>query len=250
MSNVLTIDVSADAAQAGERAGVTGASAIRAALARSDNARIILATGVSQFAVLESLVQAPGIDWTRVTVFHLDEYIGLPPDHPASFRRYLRDRFVAQVGKVDFVPVDGNAEPRSEIARLGRLIGAAPIDVCFAGLGENCHLAFNDPPADFVTDAAFLEVTLDEACRRQQLGEGWFGSLAEVPTKALSMSIRQIMRSAQVILCVPDARKAAAVRDMLTRPISPMHPGTILRDHAATHLFLDKASASLLPSAG
>jgi glucosamine-6-phosphate deaminase len=200
--------------------------------------------------VLNQLVSEPGIDWGRVTAFHLDEYIGLPPDHPASFRRYLRERFVARVNGVDFVPVDGDAEPGAEIVRLGRLIGAAPVDVCFAGLGENCHLAFNDPPANFTMDDAFLVVTLDEACRRQQLGEGWFASLDDVPKTALSMSIRQIMRSALIVLSVPEARKAAAVRDMLTCPISPSHPGTILRGHADTHVFLDRASASLVDLQG
>jgi glucosamine-6-phosphate deaminase len=243
---MVVIDVSADAAEVGRRAGAKGAQAIRDAIARQGFARIILATGVSQFAVLDQLVTEPGIDWSLVTAFHLDEYIGLPPDHKASFRRYLRERFVARVEMVEFVPVDGDAEPGAEIVRLGRLIGAAAIDVCFAGLGENCHLAFNDPPANFTTDDAYLVVTLDEACRQQQLGEGWFGSLDEVPKTALSMSIRQIMRAALIVLAVPEARKAVAVRDMLTCPISPAHPGTILRGHLATHLFLDTASASLL----
>lgn len=246
---MIAVEICADAAEVGRRAAVLGAQAIRSALARRGAARIVLATGVSQFAVLDELVRQPDIDWSRVTAFHLDEYIGLSPKHPASFRRYLLERFVSRVGSVDFVAIDGNVDPPGETARLGELIAAAPIEVCFAGLGENCHLAFNDPPADFTTDDPFLIVTLDEACRRQQLGEGWFGSLDEVPRTAISMSIRQIRRSAMILLSVPDARKAEAVRDMMTRPIGPMYPGTALREHPNTHLFLDPASAALLASA-
>jgi glucosamine-6-phosphate deaminase len=244
-SLVTSVDVSATPQELGRRAAAKGAEAIREALSRRGRARVILATGVSQFATLDHLVREPDIDWSRVTAFHLDEYIGLPPDHPASFRRYLRERFLSRVGRVDFVPVEGNAPAQAEIARLGALLAHAPVDVCFAGLGENCHLAFNDPPADFTTDASFLVVTLDEACRRQQLGEGWFATLDEVPKTALSMSIRQIMRSEMVILSVPERRKAAAARDMLHRPIDPQYPGTILREHANAHLFLDAESALL-----
>lgn len=158
----------------------------------------------------------------------------------------MRERFVARVGPVDFVPVNGDAEPAAEIARLDTLIGAAPIDLCFAGLGENCHLAFNDPPADFATSDPFLVVTLDEACRRQQLGEGWFPALSAVPGTAMTMSISQIMRSRVIVLSVPDSRKAQAVFDMLHQPVDPAFPGTILRRHSAVRLFLDKASAAML----
>ena len=245
-TGLITPDISSGPAELGRRAASAGAAGIRAALAARGSARIILATGASQFATLDHLVREPGIDWRRVTAFHLDEYTGLPEDHPASFRRYLRERFVARVGAVDFVPIDGGATPATEITRLGALIGAAPIDVCFAGLGENCHLAFNDPPADFTTEDAFLTVTLDEACRRQQLGEGWFPTLAEVPQTALTMSIRQIMRSTAIVLSVPDARKAQAVCDMLRQPVGPLYPGSILRQHADVRLFLDTASAALL----
>ncbi|MDP9097205.1 MAG: glucosamine-6-phosphate deaminase [Pseudomonadota bacterium] len=240
-----SVDVSPTPLELGRRAATKGAEALRTALSRQGRARAILATGASQFATLDHLVREPGIDWSRVTVFHLDEYIGLPPDHPASFRRYLRERFVARVGSVDFIPVEGDAPAQDEIVRLGALLAQAPVDVCFAGLGENCHVAFNDPPADFITENPFLVVTLDEACRRQQLGEGWFATLDDVPTTALSMSIRQIMRSTMLILSVPERRKAAAVRDMLHQPIDPRYPGTILREHANAHLFVDTESASL-----
>ena len=235
-----------DTAQLGPQAAALGADAIRAAQAQTGTARIILATGVSQFAMLDHLVAAPGIDWSHVTAFHLDEYIGLPAGHPASFRRYLEERVVARLPAIRFVPIDGNADPAAEIARLGTLIAAAPIDVCFAGLGENCHLAFNDPPADFEADAAYITVTLDEACRRQQLGEGWFPTLAAVPAHAISMTVRQIMRSATIILSVPEARKAQAVRDMMKGPVTPLHPASILRQHANTTMVLDHDSAAAL----
>jgi glucosamine-6-phosphate deaminase len=243
---VVKIETCPTLAQLGAQAAQWGAAAIRAALARTGEARVILATGVSQFVTLDHLVAEPGIDWSRVTAFHLDEYIGLPAGHPASFRCYLEERFVARVPTVRFVPIDGNADPAAEIVRLGGLIATAPIDVCFAGLGENCHLAFNDPPADFETETAYLVVTLDAACRAQQYGEGWFPTLADVPTQAISMSVRQIMRSALVVLSVPEARKAQAVRDMMTGPVTPLHPASILRDHPNTVMLLDRESAALL----
>jgi glucosamine-6-phosphate deaminase len=243
---MVKIEIIPDTQQLGRSAAAFGATAIRAALARNGEARIILATGVSQLAMLDRLVAEPGIDWSRVTAFHLDEYIRLPEGHPASFRRYLEERFVARVPAARFVPIDGNRDPAAEIERLGALIAAGPIDVCFAGLGENCHLAFNDPPADFETESAYLVVTLDEACRRQQLGEGWFPTFADVPTEAISMSVRQIMRSATVVLSVPDARKAKAVHAMMTGDVTPLHPGSILRQHPNTTMFLDRESAALL----
>ena len=245
----MDLDVSPDAATLGGRAAALGAAIIRSRLAAGGQARIVLATGASQFATLDRLAAEPGIDWPRVTAFHLDEYIGLDERHPASFRRYLRKRFVDRVGLARFVAIDGMADPAMEAARLGALIGAAPIDLCFAGVGENCHLAFNDPPADFTTQDAFLPVELDQACRRQQLGEGWFPSLEAVPAQALSMSISQIMRSGRIVLSVPDRRKAQAVRDMLHAGVSPQHPASILRRHAGAALFLDRAAASLLPGA-
>lgn len=198
--------------------------------------------------MLAELVTRPDIDWTRVTAFHLDEYVGLPATHPASFRRYLRERFLAPLGgRPRLVEVNGEAaDPEAETARLGALIDPVGIDVCFAGLGENCHLAFNDPPADFTTGRAYLVVQLDEACRRQQLGEGWFPSLAEVPTRAISMSIPRILKSARIVLAVPDARKAQAVRDAVQGPVGPEHPGSVLQRHPDTWLFVDPPAASLL----
>lgn len=235
----------------GARAALTGAQAIRSAIARHGNACVIVATGASQFTMLAELVKAPDIDWSRVTVFHLDEYVGLPESHKASFRGYLRTRFLAELPAApEFVPVIGDcADLAAEIGRLNALIDGRRIDVCFAGIGENCHLAFNDPPADFTTDAPYLVVALDEACRRQQLGEGWFDTLQSVPTQAISMSIRQIMRSELIVLSVPDARKAAAVKEAVEGEVSPLIPASILQRHPQAVLFLDPQSASLLSRA-
>lgn len=225
-----------------------GAEAIRAAIAARGAARIVVATGASQFDMLARLVAAPGIDWTRVTAFHLDEYVGLPQTHPASFRRYLRERFVAPLmGGVKLHEVDGEAaDLEAECARLDALIEAGGIDLCFAGFGENAHLAFNDPPADFETRRSFIVVRLDEACRRQQMGEGWFPTLDDVPKRAISMSIHRIMASAKLILTVPDARKAQAVRDALEGPVTPACPASIVQRHADCTLVIDTAAAALL----
>lgn len=244
---MIDLRIVADKDTLGREAAKLGADAIRAALARHGHANIILATGASQFEVLKHLVAAEGIDWSKVTAFHLDEYIGLSEEHPASFRRYLRLRFVAPLsGQVEFIPVDGEGDPGVETKRLNTLIAGKRIDVCFAGIGENCHLAFNDPPADFETEEPYIVVTLDEACRNQQFGEGWFPSLKDVPERAISMSIRQIMKSELIILAVPDERKALAVQAAVEGPVSPLHPASILQQHANTVLFTDPPAASLL----
>jgi glucosamine-6-phosphate deaminase len=241
------VRILADKRAVGAKAAEIGAAAIRAAIAEDGAANIIVATGVSQFETLEALVAMEGIDWTKVTAFHLDEYVGLPITHPASFRRYLRERFVTPLGgAVHFVPVDGEGDPQAEVARLGALIAGRRIAVCFAGFGENCHLAFNDPPADFTTEAPYIVVTLDPVCRQQQFGEGWFETLEAVPTRAISMSIRQILKSELIVLSVSDTRKAQAVRDALEGPVSPLHPASILQTHPATVLLLDPAAAALM----
>ena len=223
------------------------ASALRETLARAGRANVIAATGASQFEFLEALVAAPGIDWSRTVFFHLDEYVGLPETHPASFRRYLRERIVARVHPGAFHFVNGDAaDPVAECARVGELIKLHPIDVAFVGIGENGHLAFNDPPADFATGTPYLVVTLDEACRRQQMGEGWFPTLGDVPRQAISMSVKQILKSREILCIVPDTRKAQAVRDCVDGAVSPQHPASILQEHPRTTLYLDAASASLL----
>ncbi|WP_420104375.1 glucosamine-6-phosphate deaminase [Bosea sp. (in: a-proteobacteria)] len=239
--------VVAGKAELGRLAAEWGAQAIREALARDGQASIIVATGASQFEMLEQLVRAEGIDWSKVTAFHLDEYVGLLESHPASFRRYLRERFLAPLGnRPVFVPVNGDGDAQAEAKKLGEAIAGRRICVCFAGIGENCHLAFNDPPADFDTDEPYLVVNLDEACRRQQLGEGWFPDLDSVPEQAISMSIRQILRSELIVLSVSDTRKAEAAKAALEGPVTNMAPASILQTHPRAVMFLDQPAAALL----
>lgn len=229
----------------GRKAAQMGAQLIRQAILNKGYANIILATGASQFEMLSELVKVE-IDWSVVTAFHLDEYIGVSESHPASFRKYLKERVADLVSPKEFVYVNGENVPDQECVRLGELISKHPIDVAFVGIGENSHLAFNDPPADFETDAAYLVVNLDEECRHQQLGEGWFPTIHEVPEKAISMSVKQIMKSQAIICCVPDRRKADAVKKTVEGPVSPLIPASILRQHGATWLYLDKDSSSML----
>ncbi len=236
--------------EVGVAAANCAAQAIRSAIRNNGQANIILATGASQFEMLEQLVASQGIDWLKVVMFHLDEYIGLGADHPASFRRYLEERFVDQVAPLRAAYfVKGDAEdPAAECHRLGVLLKAHPIDVACIGIGENGHLAFNDPPADFETEEPYLTVQLDEQCRKQQLGEGWFRSMDEIPSQAISMSIRQILKSRQLVVTVPDMRKARAVRAALEGSVTPQCPASILQQHENCSLFLDEHSASLLAS--
>jgi glucosamine-6-phosphate deaminase len=228
-------------------AAARAAEVLRLAIAERGRASVIAATGASQFEFLDALAEAPGIDWTRTTFFHLDEYVGLPDTHPASFRRYLRERIVSRVHPGAFHFLEGDApDPGAEAARVGGLLSAHEVDVAFVGIGENGHLAFNDPPADFETEEPYLVVVLDEACRRQQLGEGWFARLEDVPARAISMSVRQILKAREILAVVPDARKAKAVRECLEGPVSPLHPASILQRHPRATVFLDAASAALL----
>lgn len=230
----------------GKAAGSEAAHIIRNAMAANGNATIILATGTSQFETLKQLV-SEDIDWSKVTLFHLDEYIGLPETHPASFRNYLKERFVSKVSALNAVHlINGETNAKEECRRLSELISRQSVDVALVGIGENGHLAFNDPPADFETVQPFLVVELDEQCRRQQLGEGWFRSLEEVPRQAISMSIRQIMKSKHIVCSVPDSRKAMAVKDCLEGAVSNLHPASILQQHDSCAVYLDESSASLL----
>ncbi|HEY8551316.1 MAG TPA: glucosamine-6-phosphate deaminase [Vicinamibacterales bacterium] len=230
----------------GRAAADAAAALLRQAIETRGNARIIAATGASQFTFLEALTRRTDIDWSRVEMFHLDEYVGIPADHPASFRRYLRERLIEPAGITRYHLLDGEHDPEAECARVGALIAQAPVDVAFVGIGENGHLAFNDPPADFETREPYLVVTLDEACRRQQVGEGWFPSLEAVPTRAISMSVRQILASREILVIVPDERKARAVRDALEGPVTPDVPASILQQHDRVTVFLDPPAASLL----
>ena len=232
----------------GQEAAARAAELIRSTLDEKGAANLILATGASQFEMLKNLVASPDIDWSCVTMFHLDEYIGLPASHPASFRKYLKERFIHQVEDLGAAYlVNGNApDIEAECARLGKLIQEHPIDVALIGIGENGHLAFNDPPADFETEELYIVVQLDEACRKQQMGEGWFAELSDVPLTAISMSVRQILKSKHLIVSVPDERKAAAVKCAVRGPINPECPASILQEHPNCDLYLDTASASRL----
>jgi glucosamine-6-phosphate deaminase len=225
------------------------ASALIRAIYGHSGTRIIVATGASQLDFLEALTKRENIDWRRVEMFHLDEYIGLPITHPAGFRKYLLEHLIYKTGITQFHFLDGNGDPREVILRTGEALSSAPIDVAFVGIGENGHLAFNDPPADFQTEEPYLIVNLDEACRRQQVGEGWFKEISEVPRQAISMSVRQIMKAREIIVVVPDARKAQAVRICFEGEISPMAPASILRTHSNATVYLDKDSASSLDPA-
>ena len=247
-------------------AATEAAETIIEAIGSKGQANIILATGTSQIDMLINLTAAAGIDWSKVTMFHLDEYIGLGPQHPASFRKYLKERFVDPAAHGPTLPaglrrarssrrqglkavhfIDGDAkDPARECRRIGAIIAKHPIDVALVGIGENGHLAFNDPPADFDTDEAFVIVELDERCRKQQLGEGWFGTLEQVPRRAISMSIRQIMKSRCIIVTVPQERKAEAVRNALQGNVTPVCPASILQTHKNCKIFLDEDAASLL----
>ena len=242
----MDLTICRDAKEMGQRAAMEAAEIIRAAIHDRGRANIVAATGASQFEVLAALVAAVGIEWSKVVGFHLDEYIGLPMTHPASFRRYLKERLVDRVPIGEFHYIDGQADPDSECRRVGELIAAAPIDVALVGVGENGHLAFNDPPADFQTEEPYIAVDLDEACRRQQLSEGWFPTLEDVPSRAISMSIGQIMKSKTIICSVPDRRKAEAVRAAVEGPVSPQTPASILQQHEQAKFFVDPPAAELL----
>jgi glucosamine-6-phosphate deaminase len=230
-------------------AAAQAAISVRKAIAHKGAARIIAATGASQFEFLDALTAMPDIDWKQVEMFHLDEYIGLPLSHPASFRSYLLKRLINKVGITHYHLLDGERDPASVAREVGSKLASAPIDVAFVGVGENGHLAFNDPPADVETEDPYLVVHLDDACRRQQMGEGWFATLADVPRTALSMSVRQILKAQEIICIVPDARKARAVAACFEGEISRNAPASILRTHPRCTVYLDNESAALLTSA-
>lgn len=225
------------------------AASIASAQASTGTARIIAATGASQLEFLAALTALPGIDWSRVEMFHLDEYVGLSASHPASFRRYLREHLIDKTGMTAIHLLDVDADPARACRVAGEAISAAPIDVAFVGIGENAHLAFNDPPADFDTTTPYILVTLDEACRRQQVGEGWFAGMDDVPKTAVSMSVRQILKAREVLVIVPDARKAPAVAATLEGDVSPAVPASILRTHPDVTFYLDEPAASGLDPA-
>ena len=248
----MEIIITHDAKELGQAAGHAAAVLIRRSISEKGSANIILATGISQFETLNQLISEPGIDWSNVVMFHLDEYIGLPSTAKASFRNYLQERFIDKIPSLKAAhlingdAINGQADAEAECRRLADLITKHPVDVALVGIGENGHLAFNDPPADFVTEQPYIIVSLDEACRRQQLGEGWFPSFDDVPKQAITMSINQILKSKHIICSVSDSRKAMAVKNSLERTVSDLYPASILQLHPACTVYLDEAAAALL----
>jgi glucosamine-6-phosphate deaminase len=243
----MIVSVFQNVRELGNAAGSAAAQLIREAIKTRGVATIILATGASQFETLNQLIAEKDIDWSKVTMFHLDEYIALPVTHPASFRKYLQERFLSKLPplKTCYL-INGESNAKNECALLKEVISKHIVDVALVGIGENGHLAFNDPPADFETEEPYIIVALDEACRKQQLGEGWFTSLEEVPCYAISMSVKQILKAKQIICSVPDSRKAMAVKNTLEQPVSNLYPASILQWHPNCFLYLDKPAAALL----
>src|SRR6266550_5560842 len=242
----MVLKVLPDKSSLSKMAAEHAAEAIGRAICDRGQARIIAATAASQFEFLDALTKMPGIDWQTVEIFHLDEYIGLPITHPGSFRKMLLDHLIKKTGIAKYYLLDGDADPAEVVRRVGKELTSAPIDVAFVGIGENGHLAFNDPPADFQTEEPYLIVDLDEACRRQQVGESWFADLSDVPKRAISMSVRQILKSKEILAVVPEARKAQAVKSCFEGEVSPLAPASILRTHADTTVFIYKHSSALL----
>ena len=236
--------------ESGQIAAAHGTDLITRTIAEKGAANLIPAPGASQFDMPSALTATEGIDWSKVSMFHLDEYIGLDDQHPASFRKYLRERFEAQVdnlGRAYYVETESGSP--DEVCRvLDELIQDHPIDICFAGIGENGHLAFNDPPADFDTEKPYIVVDLDEGCRKQQMGEGWFPTIEDVPRQAISMSIKHICKSRTIILTVPDARKAQEVQGSLEGKVSNLVPASILQNHEDTTLHVAADPASITSS--
>lgn len=245
----MVIKVFDDKTSASKAAAEQAAHAIRAAIRDRGQARVIAATAASQLNFLDALTKAEDIDWRHVELFHLDEYIGLPVTHPGSFRKMLLEQLIQKTAITKYHLLDGDADATEVVRCVSAAIAAAPIDIAFVGIGENGHLAFNDPPADFETNEPYLIVNLDEACRWQQVGEAWFADISQVPRQAISMSVRQILKSKEILAVVPDARKSQAVKDCFEGQISPMAPASILRTHSNTTIYLDKNSASLLSTA-
>ena len=244
----MVLKVFPDKKSLGNAAATQAAIVIRRAIRDRGTARVVAATALSQSEFLQALVREPEIDWARVELFHLDEYIGLPATHPGSFRKMLLELLVHKTGIKNYHLLDGDADPSEVVGRVGRALASAPIDIEFLGIGENGHIAFNDPPANFETEEPYLIVNLDDACRRQQVGEAWFADISQVPKQALSMSVKQILKAKEILAVVPDTRKAQAVKACFEGEISPMAPASILRSHPNATIYLDENSSALLSS--
>jgi glucosamine-6-phosphate deaminase len=242
----MVLKVFPDKTSLGKAAAEQALATMRSAIRERGHARIVAASAASQFEFLAALSASRDISWKDVELFHLDEYIGLPMTHPASFCHFLQERLISKTGIINHHLLNGAEDPAKVICTVGQALTSAPIDVAFVGIGENGHIAFNDPPADFETEEPFLVVNLDETCRRQQVGEGWYKDISEVPKQAVSMSVRQIMKSKEILAVVPDSRKAQAVKACFDGKISPMAPASILRNHPRATVYLDTSSAALL----
>ena len=241
----INLTVSENSKLNGERAANLIANLINEAIKEKGNARIVVSTGSSQFEMFEALIKL-NVDWSKVEMFHLDEYVNLQETHIASFRKYLKERFVSKVNlkAAYFVSGEGNIE--ENISILTRELRKDVIDVGIIGIGENGHIAFNDPPADFETNEAYKVVTLDQKCRAQQVGEGWFKTIDDVPSQAISMTPKEIMKAKHIVTVAPHSVKADAIYKTITTPITPMVPATLLKTHPDWHLFIDDASATKL----
>ena len=239
----MEIRICENSKELGRSAAEYVARVINDAIAKKGEARIVLSTGASQFDTLSALVEIPGIEWGKVEMFHLDEYVDLPITHVASFRKYLQERFVDKVGTLKAVHfVDGTKEG---IADITREIRRAPIDIGLIGIGENAHIAFNDPPANFDTKEAYIIVNLNDRCKQQQMGEGWFATIDDVPKQAVSMTTYQIMQCEKIVSCVPHKVKAEAIKNTLcAKELTNEIPATLLKTHSDFVLYVDKNSAS------
>ncbi len=238
----MKIIVSETAKELGKKAAELAAQYLKERIEQNGYARIVVSTGASQFETFQALI-ASNIEWNKVEMFHLDEYFDLPESHPASFRKYLKERFVSKVNLQAVNFVEGTAE---NIADVSKKLLEKPVDLGLIGIGENAHIAFNDPPADFTTTDPYILVELNESCKKQQVGEGWFATMDDVPARAVSMSIHRIMQCKKIISCVPHAVKAAAVASTINNELSNQIPATMLKTHSDWTLLLDKASAALL----
>lgn len=241
----MQIIVSKNAEELGRKAADYTAVALNKAIEENGSARLLLSTGQSQLTTISKLIEKD-VDWDKVEMFHLDEYVNLQESHKASFRKYLKERFVKHINlkKAHFVNTEGNI--LENIQELTDEIRKSPIDVALIGIGENAHIAFNDPPADFETKDAYIKVQLDQKCKLQQVGEGWFTSVDNVPNEALTMTVHQIMQSKKIISCVPNKVKAQAIKETLENDIDNKVPATALKEHKDWTLFLDEDSASLI----
>jgi len=245
----MKINIYSNKKETSKKAALQAASIINKAIRQKGTATFVIATGVSQLDFIEHLITDGNVDWSKTRMFHLDEYIGLPETHPASFRKYLKEKFISKVNRIKEINlINGDAaDPQKECERLNKILQNEIVDIAFVGVGENGHLAFNDPPANFKIEDPYIIVNLDEHCRKQQVGEGWFNSIEDVPQQAISMSIKQIMKSKNIICTIPGKRKAQAVKDCFgTDKILPIYPSSILKKHKNCFVFLDFDSAKYL----